>query len=105
MCALLKAIFPLWRVRFHRVGFPVDAGIIGFATGAGFSLVENIVYIDSIGGGTPLLWLVRGLGTAVMHGTTTAIIAILAVTGDDRRRHGSRCSSRPRDCFRGARVL
>ncbi len=86
---LLKAIFPMWCVRSHRVGFPVDAGIIGFATGAGFSMVENIVYIDSIGSGTPLLWLVRGLGTAVMHGTTTAIIAILAVTGDDRRRDGA----------------
>jgi hypothetical protein len=84
---LLKAIFPLWCVRSHRVGFPVDAGIIGFATGAGFSLVENLVYIDSIAGGTPVLWLVRGLGTAVMHGATTAVIAILAVTGDDRRRH------------------
>jgi RsiW-degrading membrane proteinase PrsW (M82 family) len=83
---LLKAIFPLWCIRAHRVGFPVDAGIAGFATGAGFSLVENIFYINSIPDGTPVLWLVRGLGTAVMHGATTAIVAILAVTGHGRRR-------------------
>jgi RsiW-degrading membrane proteinase PrsW (M82 family) len=87
---LLKAVFPLWCIRSHRVGFPVDAGIIGFATGTGFALVENIVYLHSIQDGTPMLWLVRGLGTAVMHGATTAIvamIAIIAVTGADRRRH------------------
>jgi RsiW-degrading membrane proteinase PrsW (M82 family) len=85
---LLKAVFPLWCIRSHRVGFPVDAGIIGFATGTGFSLVENIVYLHSIQDGTPILWLVRGLGTAVMHGATTAIvamIAIIAVTGADRQ--------------------
>src|SRR5437667_12705187 len=35
---LLKAIFPLLLIRLRRVGFPVDAGITGFATGAGFSL-------------------------------------------------------------------
>ncbi len=87
---LLKAVFPLWCIRSHRVGFPVDAGIIGFATGTGFALVENIVYLHSIQDGTPVLWLVRGLGTAVMHGATTAMvamIAIIAVTGADRRRH------------------
>lgn len=83
---LLKAIFPLWCIRSHRAGFPIDAGIIGFATGAGFSLIENLIYIDSVPGGTPILWLVRGLGTAVMHGTTTAIVAIFAITGIDRRR-------------------
>lgn len=77
---VLKAILPLWSIRAHHVGFPIDAGIIGFATGAGFSLVENIFFIHSIPDGTPMLWLVRGLGTAVMHGTTTAIVAILAVT-------------------------
>ncbi len=83
---ILKAVFPLWCIRSHRLGFPIDAGIVGFATGAGFSLVENLIYIDSVPGGTPVLWLVRGLGTAVMHGTTTAIVAIFAITGIDQRR-------------------
>ena len=82
---LLKAIFPLWCIRSNRVGFPVDAGIIGFASGAGFSLIENLLYINSVPDGTPVLWLVRGLGTAVMHGATTAIVAIFAVTALDRR--------------------
>src|SRR5260370_4378032 len=56
---LLKAIFPLWCIRFNRVGFPVDAGIIGFASGAGFSMIENLLYINSVPDGPPVLWLVR----------------------------------------------
>src|SRR5216684_5990946 len=50
---LLKATFPLWCIRTNRVGFPVDAGIIGFASGAGFSLIENLLYINSVPDGTP----------------------------------------------------
>src|SRR5258708_21368594 len=61
---LLKAIFPLWCIRSNRVGFPVDAGIIGFSTGAGFSLVENLLYINSVPDGTPVLWLPRRLRAA-----------------------------------------
>jgi len=57
---LLKAIFPLWCIRSHRVGFPVDAGIVGFATGAGFSLVENVLYIHSIPDGTPVELFAEG---------------------------------------------
>ena len=86
---LLKAIFPLLWIRLHRVGFPVDAGIVGFATGAGFALIENILYLTSVPDGTPVLWLIRGFGTAVMHGTTTAIVAILAVTFQDKAWRGA----------------
>ena len=57
---------------FNRIGYKLDAVISGFAIGAGFSVVENIIYLSifpDYGAGT---WLVRGLGTAVMHGTTLA---------------------------------
>ncbi len=63
--------------RLNRIGYKLDAVISGFAIGAGFSVVENIVYLlrfPSYGAGT---WLVRGLGTAVMHGTTLAILAAI----------------------------
>ena len=64
--------------RFNRIGYKLDAVISGFAIGAGFSVVENIIYLmrfPDYGAGT---WLVRGLGTAVMHGTTLAILAAIA---------------------------
>ena len=74
----LKAIVVIGLFRFNRIGYKLDAVISGFAIGAGFSVVENIIYLTifpDYGAGT---WLVRGLGTAVMHGTTVAILAGLA---------------------------
>ena len=64
--------------RMNRIGFKLDAVISGFAIGAGFSVIENIIYLvrmPEYGAGT---WLVRGLGTAVMHGVTLAILAASA---------------------------
>ena len=64
--------------RINRIGYKVDAVIAGFAIGAGFSVVENVIYLlrfPDYGTGT---WLVRGFGTAVMHGATLAIMATIA---------------------------
>jgi len=72
-CALMILLF-----RLNRVGYKIDAVISGFAIGAGFSLVENVIYLIRFpyyGTGT---WLVRGVGTAVMHGATLAILAAIA---------------------------
>ncbi|MGE5563464.1 MAG: PrsW family glutamic-type intramembrane protease [Bacillota bacterium] len=74
----LKAIAMVLLFRFNRIGYKLDAVISGFAIGAGFSVVENIIYLTVFpfyGTGT---WLVRGLGTAVMHGTTLALLAAIA---------------------------
>ena len=70
----------------RRVGFLVDASILGFAVGAGFATLENLYFALALE--TPRLgvWLVRGLGTAVMHGGATACLAVLAKTLADR--HG-----------------
>jgi hypothetical protein len=73
----LKAAFLLFLFRSHRIGFLVDGAIHGFALGAGFAVVENLWYLLDRGGGEIFLWLIRGLGTAIMHGGTTAIVAIL----------------------------
>ncbi len=74
----IKAGMIILLFRLNRIGYKLDAVISGFAIGAGFSVVENIVYLlrfPDYGAGT---WLVRGLGTAVMHGTTLAILAAIA---------------------------
>jgi RsiW-degrading membrane proteinase PrsW (M82 family) len=63
---------------FNRIGFKLDAVISGFAVGAGFSVVENIIYLTRFPELTAPVWMVRGLGTAVMHGTTLAILAAIA---------------------------
>jgi len=75
---LLKAAYIVYLIRAEKVGFLVDAGIQGFAVGTGFALVENLYYAGALGDRGFVLWLVRGLGTAVMHGSTTAIVAILS---------------------------
>ncbi len=62
----------------NRIGYKVDAAISGFAVGAGFSLIENILYLTHFADLDFGVWLVRGLGTAVMHGGTVAIFATLA---------------------------
>jgi RsiW-degrading membrane proteinase PrsW (M82 family) len=74
----IKAAIMAILFRINRIGYKLDAVISGFAIGAGFSVVENIFYLlrfTDYGAGT---WLVRGLGTAVMHGTTLAVLAAIA---------------------------
>ncbi len=73
----LKAIFIVYMIRANKVGFLVDSAIYGFAVGAGFAVIENIYYLQSLHQSNLLVWLIRGCGTAVMHGGTTAIFAIL----------------------------
>jgi RsiW-degrading membrane proteinase PrsW (M82 family) len=82
---ILKAVYLLWLVRANRVGFMVDAAITGFAIGAGFALVENIAYLAFFAGSSPLLWILRGFGTATMHGANTAIVGIVATVAVNPR--------------------
>ena len=89
---VLKAGFVIFLITKKRVGFMVDAAILGFAVGAGFAFIENIYYLRSIEDSNLLLWIVRGLGTAVMHGGTTAAFAVLS-QGMAERGFGRRVGS------------
>jgi protease PrsW len=80
----LKAAWIVLLLKRRRVGFLVDAAILGFAIGAGFALVENVEYLRNLQEPRVFLWLVRGFGTAVLHGATTAIFAMLAKGLSDR---------------------
>jgi protease PrsW len=75
-----KALVVIWLVRTNRIGFLVDAAIYGFAIGTGFAVVENLYYLYSVEHTDVALWVVRGFGTAVMHGGTTAIFGIAGKT-------------------------
>ena len=81
---LLKAALVVWFVNTDRVGFVVDAALLGFAIGTGFALAENVYYANALRDPTLALWLVRGLGTAIMHGTATALFAIVGKALSDR---------------------
>lgn len=74
----LKALVIIGLFRFNRIGLKLDAVIMGFAVGAGFSVVENIFYLFRFPELGASVWTVRGIGTAIMHGTTTAIMAVIA---------------------------
>lgn len=80
----LKALVIVVLLRMNRIGFLVDAAILGFAVGTGFAMIENLQYLrlaPDAGMGT---WLVRGLGTAVMHGAATSAFAVLAMAFRER---------------------
>jgi hypothetical protein len=81
---LLKAAILVALIRGHRIGFLVDAAIVGFATGTGFAMVENILYLK-IAPDAPLgAWFVRGFGTAIMHGGATAIFGVMGLAMVER---------------------
>jgi RsiW-degrading membrane proteinase PrsW (M82 family) len=67
-----------------RVGFLVDAALQGFAVGTGFAIVENATYLRDFGNAPLMLWAVRGLGTGVLHGATTAMAGIVGKAVADR---------------------
>jgi len=91
----LKAAVLVFFFRSHRIGFLVDAAILGFATGAGFSVVENIHFLNSAAGANIIVWIVRGLGTAMMHGATTAAFASMTKVMTDQRRKGTWTAALP----------
>src|SRR5881275_869029 len=74
----IKAAIMIALFRLNRIGYKLDAVISGFAIGAGFSVVENIFYLTIFPNYATGTWLVRGFGTAVMHGTTLALLAAIA---------------------------
>lgn len=80
----LKGLVMVYLFRTGRIGFLVDSAILGFAVGTGFALLENLYYLYS---GTPMhmgVWIVRGFGTAIMHGGVTAIFGVMAQTLTER---------------------
>jgi len=79
-----KALVVVWLIRTHRVGFLVDAAILGFAVGTGFAIVENLQYQRLVPDAGIPTWIVRGFGTAVMHGGVTATLAMMSLAMIDR---------------------
>lgn len=83
----LKAALLVTLFKRKKIGFMVDAAILGFAVGTGFALVENIYYLGSLQGARLPVWLIRGFGTAILHGGTTVLVGIITRGLMDRRRN------------------
>jgi RsiW-degrading membrane proteinase PrsW (M82 family) len=82
----LKLCYVAWLIRGKRIGFMVDAAVYGFAVGAGFAILENVYYLRALATPNVLLWIIRGFGTAVMHGGTAALAGIMALGLIERER-------------------
>ena len=78
----LKAVLIVFLIRTRRVGLPVDAGI------AGFALVENLYYLASRPEAALPVQVIRGFGTAIMHGGTTTVLAMISITLYESRPNG-----------------
>ena len=76
----LKAVYVIFLLQRSKVGFVVDAAIHGFAIGTGFAFLENLYYLNANPDATMWTWIVRGFGTAIMHGGATAIVAMVSRT-------------------------
>jgi RsiW-degrading membrane proteinase PrsW (M82 family) len=83
-----KAAYLVFLIRTRRVGFMVDAVIFGFAIGAGFGILENIFYLRLIPDAAITTWVLRGCGTALMHGSTMAIFGVLAQRQFEAKKSG-----------------
>jgi protease PrsW len=88
---LAKGAFWVFLIATARVAFMVDSAICGFAIGAGFALVENVSYLVALTGPGLGVWLMRGFGTAIMHGGVVAIGAFVsAYLSESRQWRGAR---------------
>src|SRR5512139_878520 len=76
----LKAALIVYLIRTRRVGMLVDAAIYGFAVGTGFALFENLYFLMMRPETHPAVQVIRGFGTAIMHGGATAVFAIVSLS-------------------------
>jgi len=85
----LKAVPIIILFHQNKLGYKLDAGIAGFAVGSGFAVFENIYFLREMTDVNTATWMVRGFGTAVMHGGATAAFALIAHTMTGRQTAGS----------------
>ncbi len=82
-----KSAWLIYLLATRRVGFLVDAAILGFAVGVGFALAENLLFLTLWPDAGLLVAVIRGLGTAVMHGSTVALLGVMAQGFCERNIH------------------
>jgi RsiW-degrading membrane proteinase PrsW (M82 family) len=83
----LKLLPILYLIRKNKIGFMIDGAIYGFSIGAAFSVVENLYYLFNYADleNNLLVWIIRGVGTAIMHGSATALFAMISMSSHNRK--------------------
>lgn len=82
---LAKSAYWIFLIATARAAFMADSAICGFAVGAGFALIENMTYLHLLQGKSAGIWILRGFGTAVMHGGVAALGAAISAFLLERR--------------------
>jgi RsiW-degrading membrane proteinase PrsW (M82 family) len=78
---IFKSLVLLYLVRRADTTFFVDGAVYGFASGIGFAIAENMLYLSRVDVDTGLVvGTTRAFVSSVMHGSTTAIVG-MAVAG------------------------
>jgi protease PrsW len=76
---IIKSLLIFLLISRKRIGFMIDAVVYGFAVGTGFALVENSFYIYNFPDVSIAVGIIRGFGTAFMHGGCTALLALMLI--------------------------
>jgi len=74
---VLKFTIVIYIYQKKKIAFMIDAIIYGFTIGSGFALIENMYYYYFLDINALHISIIRGFGTAVMHGFTTGIASVL----------------------------
>ncbi|HEV8552216.1 MAG TPA: PrsW family glutamic-type intramembrane protease [Casimicrobiaceae bacterium] len=78
---IFKSLVLLYLVRRADTTFFVDGAVYGFASGIGFAIAENMLYLSRVDMDTGLIvGTTRAFVASVLHGSTTALVGI-AVAG------------------------
>jgi RsiW-degrading membrane proteinase PrsW (M82 family) len=78
---IFKSLVLLYLVRRASTTFFVDGAVYGFASGIGFAIAENMLYLSRVDVETGLVvGTARAFVSSVMHGSTTALVG-MAVAG------------------------
>jgi RsiW-degrading membrane proteinase PrsW (M82 family) len=74
---IFKSLVLLYLVRRADTTFFVDGAVYGFASGIGFAIAENMLYLSRVDMDTGVIvGTVRAFVSSVMHGSTTAIVGM-----------------------------
>ncbi|TMH01526.1 MAG: PrsW family intramembrane metalloprotease [Betaproteobacteria bacterium] len=78
---IFKSLVLLYLIRRADTTFFVDGAVYGFASGVGFAIAENMLYLSRVDMDTGLIVsTLRAFAASVLHGSTTAIVG-MAVAG------------------------
>ncbi len=81
-----KIVLIILLIRKNKIGFMVDGAIYGFAVGAGFAILENLFFLHELDNANIMIWIVRGVGTAIMHGGTVSVLTIIIMKSYEKQK-------------------